>query len=164
MDKNKILDSQETTIWEGKPSQWINFKVYAYCVLMTLAVFIAMFFISKSIQWWVCIFFLYPAGRALFAWYEIFSMEYKLTDERLIYKEGIFNRVTTETELSQIKEVCLIEPWYKRIVKLGDIKLNFFVYSASYMMILGVHDAEEVKEIFNRTVKQYHSKINQITE
>jgi uncharacterized membrane protein YdbT with pleckstrin-like domain len=150
------INIEEKTIWEGKPSQWLNFKTYVYCIMMMSVVFIAIFGIMRSM--WLALFLLYPAVRALFAWYEVHSINYKLTNLRLLHREGVFNRITTETKLSEIKEVLLIEPWYKRIVGLGDIQLNIYGFSESHILVTGVCNAEETKELFNNAVKQNHNE------
>lgn len=149
-----FTDKDEPVIWQGKPSQWINFKVYAYCILMILVIIFAMAFFT-GFRWWLCLFFLYPAGRSLFAWFEVYSIDYKLTNVRLLCREGVFNRVTSTTELSQVKEVLLEEPWYKRIVGLGDIRLNFNGYAETYILVNGIKNADEVRELFSKTIKQY---------
>jgi hypothetical protein len=68
----------------------------------------------------------------------------------VLHREGVFNRVTTETKLSDIKEVILIEPWYKRIVGLGDVRLNIKGFAESQVTISGIRKADEVKEIINK--------------
>jgi uncharacterized membrane protein YdbT with pleckstrin-like domain len=150
------INTEERTIWEGKPSQWLNFKTYTYCIMMASVVVLGIFTILRSI--WFALFLLYPAGRALFAWYEVRSINYKLTGLRLLHREGVFNRITTETKLSEIKEVLLIEPWYKRIVGLGDIRLNISGFSESYILLSGICRAEEIKELFNNAIKQNHTE------
>jgi uncharacterized membrane protein YdbT with pleckstrin-like domain len=146
-------DAEEKVLWEGSPSQWLNFKIYFYCILMALAVFVVNIYIL-GFKWWVLLLLLYPLFRALFAWYELHSLNYKLTNFRLLHKEGVFNRVTTETELTQIKEVLLIEPWYMRPVGLGDIRLTVVSSYESHIVISGMYNAEEIKEIFNKLIKQ----------
>jgi hypothetical protein len=86
----------------------------------------------------------------LFAWYEIRSINYKVTESKIIRREGVFNRITTETKLSDIREVLLIEPWYKRIIGLGDICLNLKGFAESYVTISGIRRANEVKELINK--------------
>jgi uncharacterized membrane protein YdbT with pleckstrin-like domain len=157
---NKEINTEEQTIWEGAPSQWLNFKTYAYCIIVTVLVIIVLFIITK-LQWLFVTLLLYPVGRSLFAWYEVRSISYKVTVLRILHREGVFNRVTTETKLSNIREILLVEPWYKRIVGLGDIRLNLKGFAESYVMISGIRKANEIKELINVQIgKCINTEIN----
>ncbi|MDR1887044.1 MAG: PH domain-containing protein [Prevotellaceae bacterium] len=156
------INTEEQAIWTGSPSQWLNFMTYAYCIVITTLIVIVLIYIQPTVptvlRWLFFIFLLYPVGRALFAWYEVRSIRYKITGLRFLHREGIFNRVTTETKLSEIREVLLIEPWYKRIVGLGDIRLNLKGFSESYVVISGIRRADEIKELINNAVKQHQTE------
>ncbi|MDR1593713.1 MAG: PH domain-containing protein, partial [Prevotellaceae bacterium] len=143
---SKEINTEEQAIWEGRPSQWINIRTYAYSVILTTLIVIVLIIVPKF-QWLFALCLLYPVGRSLFAWYEVRSISYKLTETRLLHREGVFNRVTSETKLSDVKEVLLVEPWYKRIVGLGDVRLNIKGFAESYVTISGIRKAEEIKEI-----------------
>jgi type IV secretory pathway VirB3-like protein len=148
---SREINTEEPAIWEGRPSQWLNFKSYAYCVIMTVFIVIVLF-ITTKLQWLFVALLLYPVGKALFVWYEIRSISYKITALRILHRSGIFNRVTTETKLSDVREVLLIEPWYERIVKLGEIRLNLKGFAESYVMLSGIRKAGEIKELINKQV------------
>jgi uncharacterized membrane protein YdbT with pleckstrin-like domain len=150
---NNVINTEEEAIWEGTPSQWLNFKTYAYCIIMT-ALIVLVLYTNDRFKWLFAAVLLYPVCRALFAWYEIRSIKYKLTALRILYREGVFNRVTTETKLSEIREVLLIEQWYKRIVGLGDIRLNLKGFSGAHVMISGIRKADEIKELINKIRQQ----------
>ena len=146
------MNVDERIIWEGKSSQWTNLKAYTRCVLMAAMVVL----VYLHWKWiWVNVFLLYPLGRALFAWYETYSGSYRLSTTRLLCKKGIFNRITTETEISKIGEVILSEPWYKRIIGLGDIRLNVHGYFDSHIVLTDIAGANKVKELFSELVKQH---------
>jgi uncharacterized membrane protein YdbT with pleckstrin-like domain len=146
------MNANERIIWEGKSSQWTNLKAYTRCVLM--AAMVVLVYLHWKLTW-VNIFLLYPAGRALLAWYETYSCSYRLSTTRLLCKKGVFNRVTTETETSKIREVILSEPWYKRIIGLGDIRLKVYGYFDSNITLTDIASANKVKELFSELVKQH---------
>jgi uncharacterized membrane protein YdbT with pleckstrin-like domain len=153
----KEINTEEKPIWEGYPSQWLNLRTYAYCVVI-VAFIVAVLFFTAELRWLFALFLLYPVGRALFAWYELHSKSYKLTALRILHREGVFNRITSETKLSEIREVVLIESWYKRIVGLGDIRLNLKRFSESHVMLSGIRNADKIKELINTAVKQYQAE------
>jgi uncharacterized membrane protein YdbT with pleckstrin-like domain len=146
---NKEIKTEESAIWEGRPSQWINIRTYAYCIVLTMLIIIILSIVPK-LHWLFAVCLLYPVGRSLLAWYEVYSTSYKITEIRVLHREGVFNRVTTETKLTDIREVILTEPWYKRIVGLGDVRLNIKGFAESYITISGIRKADEVKEIINK--------------
>jgi uncharacterized membrane protein YdbT with pleckstrin-like domain len=148
---SKKINTEEKAIWEGRPSQWINFNTYLYCIVLTTFIIIAILYVSK-LQWLFALCLLYPVGRFLFAWYEVHTTSYKITESRVLHREGVFNRVTTESKLSDIKEVLLVEPWYKRIVRLGDIRLNIKGFAESHITISGIHHADAIKELINKNI------------
>lgn len=124
---------------------------------MSLAVFVAVFTINKH-KGWLMLLVLYPLGRALCAWFEVRSTEYRLTNQRLVFKYGVFNRMTSEIELYRVKDVLLTEPWYERIIGLGDIKLQSSQRSIPDFNIPAVKHAEKLREIIRDTVEQRHTE------
>ncbi|MDR2563675.1 MAG: PH domain-containing protein [Prevotellaceae bacterium] len=147
----------EETRWSGRSSQWANFKDYLFSALMLLAVFIAVLMVEKY-KGWLMLCALYPLGRAFYAWLEVRSTEYRLTNQRLIFKYGIFNRTTSEIELYRVKDVLLTEPWYKRIVGLGDVKLQSSQRSIPDFRIVAIKHAGELREIIRESVEQRRSE------
>jgi uncharacterized membrane protein YdbT with pleckstrin-like domain len=150
---NKEISTEERAIWEGNPSQWLNFRTYAYCIIVIVLIIIVLFFITKF-RWLFFLLLLYPVLRSLFAWYEVYSIRYKITSARVLRRGGVFSRITTEIKLSEIREVLLIEPWYERIIGLGDIRLNLKGFSESYIIISGIRRADEIKELINKTINR----------
>jgi uncharacterized membrane protein YdbT with pleckstrin-like domain len=155
---SKEINTEEQAIWEGCPSQWLNFKTYAYCIIVTVLIVVVVFNITK-VQWLFIALLLYPVARALFAWYELRSVSYKITALRILHRSGVFNRVTSETKLSDIREVLLIEPWYERIVGLGDIRLNLKGFAESYVTLSGIHRVDEIKELINKQIGRYDESV-----
>jgi uncharacterized membrane protein YdbT with pleckstrin-like domain len=141
--------TEEKVLWEGHPSQWTNFRTYLYCAVLTALIVIVLVIVTK-LQWLFILCLAYPVCRFLLAWYEIHSTSYKVTDSKIIHREGVFNRITTETKLSDIRDVLLVEPWYKRIVGLGDIRLNIKGFAGSHVTMYGIRKADEIKELINK--------------
>ena len=151
---SRQINTEEQAIWEGSPSQWLNFKTYVYCIIITALVILVLFITPPKYQWLFTALLLYPLVRGLFAWYELHSVSYKITALRILHREGVFNRVTTETKLSDIREVLLLEPWYERIVGLDNIRLNLKGFAESYVMISGIRKAETVKELLTGKISK----------
>jgi uncharacterized membrane protein YdbT with pleckstrin-like domain len=148
----------EEILWTGKSSQWKNFKTYSFCVLMLFAVCLAACIVEHQYKNWIMLFALYPLGRALYAWFELRITEYKLTNQRLIFRYGVFNRMTSEIELYRIREVFLLEPWYERIVGLGDIRLQASLRSIPDFYIPAVKHAGELRETLRAAVEKLRAE------
>lgn len=147
----------EETVWEGKSSQLVNMRAYIYSVLMAFLVILSTVMSQRN---WMLVFLLYPLGRTLYAWYEVFSAKYTLTSERLIYSYGVFNRVTSEIELTDVKDVVLYEPWYLRPFKLGNIELVSKQNIRLNFVLKLVVDSKEVRE----QIRDLLQKLNKYSE
>ena len=115
-------------VWEGHPSQVLNFGVFLFCGL------IAGGLIGAAIVFWnrltppfplVLVWTaLVPVAYAFYRWLEVNCQRYQLTSERLRLRSGILSRKTDELELYRVKDYVLVEPFYLRIFDLGDISLT----------------------------------------
>lgn len=97
------MDAQETLIWEGSPSQWINFKLFFVC----------------SLFFWLIV----PVFIALWRWLETSRHVFRVTSQRIIITQGVLSRRTDQLELYRAKDASLIEPFWLRILKLGHVDL-----------------------------------------
>ena len=125
---------------------------------MLFAVGLAVCIVEHQYKNWIILFALYPLGRALYAWFELRITEYKLTSRRLIFKYGVFNRMTSEVELYRIRDVFLIEHWYERIVGLGDIRLQASLRSIPDFYVPAVKHAGELRETIRTAVEQIRAE------
>lgn len=95
--------NNENIIWCGSPSQLANLKCYLLCGIFSWLV--------------LPIFVMY--------WYflKIKNTNYKITNERLIMRRGVFNKLTDQVELYRVKDIRLHEPFWLRLFGLGNIIL-----------------------------------------
>jgi uncharacterized membrane protein YdbT with pleckstrin-like domain len=119
---------EETTIWEGNPSQLLNFGIFLLCGLIAGALLgVALVFWNKLTPPFPLVLAgiaLVPVVYALAQWLKTKCTRYQLTSERLRLRTGVLSRKTDEIELYRVKDYVLIEPFWLRLFGLGNIALT----------------------------------------
>ena len=111
---------EEKVICELSPSQLLNlrpflFSMIAIAVIITLAILTD----TPMVYWLMVI----PLGYALWKWLEIRSMKLKITDQRIIMRSGVLNKITNETELYRVRDSSIEEPFFYRMFGCGNISI-----------------------------------------
>ena len=111
---------EEKVICELSPSQLLNlrpflFSMIAIAVIITLAILTD----TPMVYWLMVI----PLGYALWKWLEIRSVKLKITDQRIIMRSGVLNKITNETELYRVRDSSIEEPFFYRIFGCGNISI-----------------------------------------
>ncbi|HEX2922665.1 MAG TPA: PH domain-containing protein [Chloroflexota bacterium] len=124
----------ETQIWEGSPSQWLNFKTYFICWVGFLAI------LAGGVALWdpinrehqafrpyvlavLAVLVLILAVIAFKKYLDLRCTRYLATTERLRITRGIFSRRTDDTELYRVDDTLLEQPFLLRLVGRGNVVL-----------------------------------------
>lgn len=97
------MDTQsdtESRIWQGNPSQWLNFGAFLSCVLIV------------TIPW------------AFWRWLTLRCTRYEVTSERVFYSQGVLSRRTDCLELYRVRDIRIEEPFLLRILGLGNVVMD----------------------------------------
>ena len=89
----------EEPVWKGTSSQLKHFWLYLSCILLI------------------------PIPRAIWAWLEVRSRVFTLTNERLLTECGVFNKVHDTLELYRVRDIQVTESFWQRLFGLQDIRL-----------------------------------------
>ncbi len=118
---------EEKKIWEGTPSQWINFTFYMLCIPLLIA---------------------FGLGLILAIWkyYDTKFNTLRITDQRIIEQRGILSKITDELELYRVKDLKYEQPFFLRIFGLSNIVLSTTDHSNPTMILKGIENGEELKE------------------
>lgn len=108
----------EKTIYQASPSHLLNLSAYIVCLLVSVAIAAAAILLEN---YYILLLLLLPAIYMLVKWLTIRSTRLTLTDQRIIVSEGIFNKVTHETELYRVRDTTVVEPFFYRLFGLGTI-------------------------------------------
>jgi uncharacterized membrane protein YdbT with pleckstrin-like domain len=111
---------EEKVICEISPSQLLNLKPFLFSML-AIAVMIALAILTDTpMVYWLLVI---PIGYALWKWLEIRSMKLKITDQRIIMRSGVLNKITNETELYRVRDSSIEEPFFYRMFGCGNISI-----------------------------------------
>ena len=117
----------EKDIWNGTPSQWINFTSYLFWLLplgwLGLGVLIS-----------------------LWKYLTIKTWKFRITNERIIDEKGVLSKITNELELFRVKDITFHQPFWLRLVGLSNIHLITSDKSNPLFIIPGVKNGKELRE------------------
>lgn len=126
--------SREETVWEGSPSQAVNFSLYLSCI--------PLFFLIFPLIW------------AIWRMIEIRCVRYELTTERLRLTSGVFNRRVDDIELYRVRETALIEPFLLRLFDRGNIEVVAADATTPVVYLKGICAPDEVREQIRTQVER----------
>jgi uncharacterized membrane protein YdbT with pleckstrin-like domain len=111
---------EEKVICERSPSQLLNLKPFLFSII-AIAIIIALAILTDTamVYWFMVI----PVGYALWKWLEIRSVKLKITDQRIIMRSGVLNKITNETELYRVRDSPIEEPFFYRMFGCGNISI-----------------------------------------
>jgi len=111
---------EEKTICEVSPSQVLNLKAFSLSVI-AIAIIVTAAILTETD--WVYALLVIPVGYAIWKYLEISCIKLKITDQRLILREGILNKTTNETELYRVRDSSIDEPFFYRLFGCGNINI-----------------------------------------
>lgn len=117
---------EEKEIWEGSPSQWINFGTYLLCFLLC----------------WLVI----PIFVALWQYLVVRTWKIKITDQRIIEEKGVLSKTTDELELYRVKDIRLDQPFLLRLVGLSNILMVTSDKTNKILKIPAIKDGKNLRE------------------
>src|SRR6185436_6329397 len=148
---------EETTIWEGNPSQLLNFGGFLLCAVVAGAL------IGSALVFWNK---LPPPGPMVMAglaaipvlyafsrWLQIKCQRYHLTTERLRLRSGVLSRKTDEIELYRVKDYVLLEPFWLRLFGLSNISLTTTDDANPLVLIRAVPEGDNLRDQIRKHVE-----------
>lgn len=109
---------EEKVICEINPSQLINLKAFILSFVAIAAIVAGALLAKMDILF---LLLLLPASYAIWKWLEVKSMKLKITDQRIILRNGVLNKKTNETELYRVRDSSIEEPFFYRMFGCGNI-------------------------------------------
>ncbi|MFL5810582.1 MAG: PH domain-containing protein [Flavisolibacter sp.] len=108
----------ENTICEISPSQLLNLKAFTLSIIGIAVVITAAILAEMNM---LLVLLVIPVGYALWKWLVIKNTILKITDQRIILREGVLNKRTNETELYRVRDSTIEEPLFYRLFGCGNI-------------------------------------------
>ena len=138
MSESAIAESHEKRVWQGSPSQLLNFPVFVVCALL----------------FWLVV----PIFIALWKWLVVKNTVYELTSERLRVRRGVLNKQLEEIELYRVRDYRLEQPLALRLFSLGNVTVTSTDASQPTLVLHAVHDSDQVREQIRYYVEDCRSR------
>jgi uncharacterized membrane protein YdbT with pleckstrin-like domain len=130
--------SSEALVWQGTPSQLLNFPVFLVCVLL----------------FWLVI----PVFVAIWKWLVVRNIRYELTSERLRVRRGVLNKELEEMELYRVRDYKLEQPLVLRLFSLGNVTVTSTDVSDPVVTLHAIRESEQVRERIRFYVEECRTK------
>jgi uncharacterized membrane protein YdbT with pleckstrin-like domain len=139
----------ESELWTGYSSQWTHFWYYLLCVLLGIGCLVAAAFTGGLAAIGLVVPLVMWAAR----WWVTKTTRYELTSQRLRKSSGIFTRVVDELELFRVKDYSMEQPFFLRMVGLGNLKLVTSDATTPIVTIEAIPQVESVREKLRNAVQ-----------
>jgi uncharacterized membrane protein YdbT with pleckstrin-like domain len=143
----------EQTVWEGSPSQVINFTQYllwgaVFVVLAVAGTFIvnSMATASPVVIVMVCVIALVPVAVAIWKWLVVANTRYELTTQRLRTRRGVLNKHMDELELYRVRDYKLEQPFFLRLFSLSSVILQTSDRSTPELLLRAIPRGDSLRE------------------
>ena len=139
----------ESALWTGHSSQWTHFWYYLMCALLAIGCLVA----AALTAGLAAIGLVVPLVMWGVRWWVNKTTLYELTSQRLRKSSGIFNRVVDELELFRVKDYSMEQPFFLRMVGLGNLKLVTSDATTPTVTIPAIPQVESVRELIRNAVQ-----------
>lgn len=140
--------SNESTLWQGSPSQWLNLGPYLLILLMAAGAITGGVFFPPAFALLAI-----PLLYAVWRWQLVRSTRFELTTERLRLTRGVINQRIDEIELYRVKDISMIRPLWMRLTGLASVILETSDRSQPELVIRAVANGVELREELRRQVE-----------
>ena len=144
--------SEETSLWKGSPSQWLNLGKNTVAIILSLGIVIGALFAGPLMPV-VLIALLFPLVWAFWNYLKVRCQRFELTTERLKITEGVLNQHLDEIELYRVKDVLMTRPWWMRITGLASLNLETSDRSLPQLVIPAIKDGVSLREELRKQVE-----------
>jgi membrane protein YdbS with pleckstrin-like domain len=141
----------EEELWRGRPSQILNFKLYAIWTILLLGVLSAT--VVRFDLWPILL------GLAMIALIQIVirnlrlrSYEYVVTTQRVRIVSGLFNKNIQEIELFRVKDTMVHQWFFQRLFGLGTITVLSGDEHNPQLILYGIPHAIALRERLRQEV------------
>ena len=147
--------SDESPVWTGSPSQWLNAGWFITCligagVLFTIAALAGQPLIAAAA--------VIPVIAAIVQYLKVRSTRIHVTTERITTTVGIFSRRRWDMELYRVKDTMLHEPFLLRLVRRANIQIISSDRSSPSITLPALPNAEWLRQQIRSNVERLRLK------
>lgn len=144
--------NEETSLWKGSPSQWLNLGSYTAALVFAGGIVIGAIFAGPLFPF-VLIALVLPLGYLIWRYLMVKSQLFELTSERLRVTTGIINQKIDEIELYRVKDSQMVRTWWMRLTGLASIVLETSDRTLPHLIIPAVYGGVELRELLRTNVE-----------
>ncbi|MBL9126224.1 MAG: PH domain-containing protein [Verrucomicrobiales bacterium] len=121
--------ADESVIWQGNPSNALNFWLNLSCLLLL------------------------PIPWALWRWIELRNHDITISSERVRLTTGIFDKRTEELELYRVRDTTFLQPFILRLFGKGNLTLTTTDASSPSLTLLGIPADPKLRDDLRRAIE-----------
>lgn len=150
----------EQQLWHGGYSAKAMYGSWLLALLVTVAAVAASVLLANPIAWvvagvvvgalWIVLAFYYLIARL--------SVDYTLTNQRLIHRTGILRQVTNRLEVIDIDDVTFVQGLVERMFNVGTIKLLSSDNSDPSLVLRGIDNVRMVAGLIDNARRDERRK------
>ncbi|HEX9565257.1 MAG TPA: PH domain-containing protein [Gemmatimonadaceae bacterium] len=155
VDSDLAPGSDESPVWTGSPSQWVNAGWFVACLIAAAAFVSAGVIASQPL---IAVGAVIPAIYALAKALTVRTTRIEVTTERISTTVGIFSRHKWDIELYRVKDTTLQEPFLLRMVRRANILIVSSDRSSPMVSLRALPDAERLRQQIRANVERLRLK------
>lgn len=115
---------------------------------------------EKAAAWTLIVLILLAlwGGMILYYLYQRYSIDYQLTNQRLVHRRGLFSRMTNRVEVIDIDDVRFEQNFVERLLGIGTIHLLSSDISDPRLTMRGIENVKEVAKQIDDVRRQERRK------
>ena len=155
---------EESTVWEGSPSQWMNFGTYflwgAALVVLGIGAGYLRWGTPGFLGSWgrpiglvLAVLLVVPLFVVLRAYLLTRTTRYKLTSERILSSAGILSRRTDNLELYRVDDLNVLQPFFMRLVGRANLVIVTSDRTTPEMTLAGLPNTQALRDEVRKHVE-----------
>ena len=147
--------SDETSIWTGSPSQWLNSGWFLLCTIGAVVLLVAGLMTGQPL---VALGALIPVAYAVVKALKVRTTRIEVTTERITTTVGILSRHKWDIELYRVKDTTLHQPFLLRLVSRANIRIISSDRSTPAVTLPALPNAEWLRQQIRTNVERLRLK------
>lgn len=151
-EKNDTLLEDEHILWAGHPSQCSNFLYFSLLpILFLFGIFCCvMFFLESDLKILLVIGFLlilFPILFFFYLWKSTMSTIYKITNNKIFVKTGIFGSEERYANIQDIRNISLSQGFSDSFLGIGNISIYTSASTEDQIYFCGIKNYKKIAEL-----------------
>ena len=140
--------SEESSLWKGSPSQWLNLWNFTVAIVLAAGIIVGGIFMPL-----VLVALVIPLAWLTWKYLIVRCQGFELTTERIKITQGVINQKLDEVELYRVKDMLMVRPWWMRLTGLASVILETSDRSQPTLEIPAVRGGLELREQLRKQVE-----------